>query len=198
MILFFDLETNGLAKSMNAPPSKIENWPNIVQIAWSIFDYDGVEIKKVSSIIFPKDFTITKSSSSVHGITTEMAKKEGRSIDSILSLFNEDIVEISLIVSHNLDFDLLTLNAEFLRNQMKTDLLNINRYCTMKSPQVVNYCKIPNTYRSGYKWPSLSELHMKLFDKSFDGVHNATADVDACARCFFELKKRGVIIDKNV
>lgn len=183
---------------MNAPPSKIENWPNIVQIAWSIFDYDGVEIKKVSSIIFPKDFTITKSSSSVHGITTEMAKKEGRSIDSILSLFNEDIVEISLIVSHNLDFDLLTLNAEFLRNQMKTDLLNINRYCTMKSPQVVNYCKIPNTYRSGYKWPSLSELHMKLFDKSFDGVHNATADVDACARCFFELKKRGVIIDKNV
>ena len=37
------------------------------------------------------------------------------------------------------------------------------------------------------KFPTLSELHDALFDQPFAEAHNATADVEATTRCFFEL-----------
>lgn len=37
------------------------------------------------------------------------------------------------------------------------------------------------------KFPTLSELHSALFDQPFAEAHNATADVEATTRCFFEL-----------
>jgi len=45
----------------------------------------------------------------------------------------------------------------------------------------------------GYKWPKLSELHYHLFGEDFEGAHNSKNDVAATSKCFFELKKRGVI-----
>ncbi len=50
-----------------------------------------------------------------------------------------------------------------------------------------NYCRLPGPY--GYKWPTLQELHMKLFQESFEDAHHALVDVRACARCYFELKR---------
>ncbi|MBI2258970.1 MAG: DNA polymerase III subunit alpha [Flavobacteriia bacterium] len=37
------------------------------------------------------------------------------------------------------------------------------------------------------KFPTLGELYLTLFEHSFDEAHNATADVEATARCFFEM-----------
>lgn len=54
-----------------------------------------------------------------------------------------------------------------------------------------DYCKLPGPY--GYKWPSLSELHYKLFNHNFEEAHNANIDVKACAKCFFKLKSEGVL-----
>jgi DNA polymerase III epsilon subunit-like protein len=54
-----------------------------------------------------------------------------------------------------------------------------------------DFCKIKG--RRGYKWPSLEELHILLFGDTFESAHSALADVRACAKCFFELKRRGVI-----
>ena len=39
----------------------------------------------------------------------------------------------------------------------------------------------------------LNELHLQLFETEFTDSHNASADVEACARCYFELRKRGII-----
>lgn len=54
-----------------------------------------------------------------------------------------------------------------------------------------NFCAIPSNW--GLKWPTLTELHTKLFKEGFDGAHDALDDVKACARSFFELTKMGVI-----
>jgi DNA polymerase III subunit epsilon len=54
-----------------------------------------------------------------------------------------------------------------------------------------SYCQIPEPY--GYKWPTLEELHKKLFNQPFAGAHQALADVRACVRCYFELKQRNVL-----
>ena len=63
------------------------------------------------------------------------------------------------------------------------------KICTMEMS--TDYCELPGPY--GYKWPSLSELHYKLFNEYFDEAHDAAVDVRACANCFFELKDRGII-----
>ncbi|MDD1701806.1 MAG: 3'-5' exonuclease [Methanoregula sp.] len=193
MILFLDLETNGLAKSLNAPIEDIDNWARIVQIAWNIFEDDGTLIKKENFIIFPTDFTISESSSLIHKITTPIAENEGVLLKRVLQKFNEDLEKCRLVVAHNIAFDIPTLNAEFVRNKIRTPLLQKEKFCTMKTPEIIYYCAIPHSNGSGYKWPTLSELYRVLFDKNFEDVHNASADVDACARCYFELKKRKII-----
>jgi DNA polymerase-3 subunit epsilon len=57
--------------------------------------------------------------------------------------------------------------------------------------RATNFCALPGPY--GYKWPKLTELHQKLFNCSFDGAHDALADITATARCFWEMRKRGLI-----
>ena len=72
---------------------------------------------------------------------------------------------------------------------MMTSLFLKPKCCTMKSS--TNYCKLPG--KKGFKSPRLAELHQILFGEGFDNAHNALADVEATARCFWELKKRGVL-----
>jgi DNA polymerase-3 subunit alpha len=43
-----------------------------------------------------------------------------------------------------------------------------------------------------HKFPTLSELHQALFEQPFAEAHNATADVEATTRCFFELVRNEV------
>jgi len=48
------------------------------------------------------------------------------------------------------------------------------------------FCKLPG--KGGrYKWPTLTELHIKLFGTKFEDAHDALADTTACAKCFFKL-----------
>lgn len=54
-----------------------------------------------------------------------------------------------------------------------------------------NYCRIPGNY--GYKWPTLSELHKKLFGRDFLNAHDAFADIDATEKCFWEMRNLGLI-----
>jgi len=63
----------------------------------------------------------------------------------------------------------------------------------MKTPQIVSLCKLPSKSGRGYKWPTLNELHLQLFQEEFTDSHNVDVDVEACARCYFELRKRGII-----
>lgn len=193
MYLFVDTETTGLPKSFTASVQEIENWPRIVQLAWAIHDTEWNQIDMKSHIIYPQKFEIPVDAVEKHGITTEIAMKNGISIESALKQLNNDIKKSSTIIAHNIDFDIPTINAEFYRSSIKTSLLEKSTFCTMKSREIVSFCKISNPYRSGYKWPSLPELHTKLFKKTFDGQHDAYKDVEACAKCFFELKKNGII-----
>jgi DNA polymerase-3 subunit alpha len=48
------------------------------------------------------------------------------------------------------------------------------------------------------KFPTLSELHQALFEVPFSEAHNATADVEATTRCFFEMIRCEVFTEKEV
>jgi DNA polymerase-3 subunit epsilon len=64
-----------------------------------------------------------------------------------------------------------------------------NRICTMEKS--TNFCKLDGPY--GYKWPKLSELHYKLFGTGFEEAHNAEVDINVTAKCFWQMKKLGVL-----
>jgi len=191
MFFFFDTETIGLPNY--SAPTATEKWPRVVQLAWALYDNEGNRECLRSFIIYPTDFSIPMDSANIHGITTERAKAEGVSLYNVLPQFNSDMERSTTVIAHNLDFDLPSVHTEFLRCKLETNLLQKQTFCTMKAPEIITWCKFPSKSGRGYKWPTLMELHLQLFEEEFTDSHNAGADVEACARCYFELRKRGII-----
>lgn len=187
--LFFDTETQGLPKNWSAPASDSNNWPRLVQIAWIVNDENGEKLAENNHIIKPEGFTIPQEASNIHGITTERALAEGENLKDILIKFAGHLVKCDYVVAHNIAFDEKIIEAEMIRSRIPISFQYANKFCTMK--QSVNFCQIPGGY--GYKWPKLQELHIKLFDESFDDAHNAFSDISATVKCFWELKNRGLI-----
>lgn len=190
MYLFFDTETTGLPRSHHVSVRNLENWPRVVQIAWLTYSISGRLLSENNYIIKPEGFIIPKEATKIHGITTKQALAEGYDLNNVLTQFARDVNKANLVVAHNIDFDEKIVAAEFLRKKIKHKLSKKPKICTMRSS--TEFCEIPGYYGK-YKWPNLQELHYTLFDRDFEEMHNALADVKACAKCFFELKKQEVI-----
>jgi DNA polymerase III epsilon subunit-like protein len=188
--LFFDTETTGLPRTYRASIKDLENWPRVVQLAWLMYSNYGKLLSENDYIIKPDGFIIPQEAIKIHGITTKKALTDGIDLEPVLTQFAKDVKKASLVVAHNIDFDEKIIAAEFFRKNINHSLNKRPKICTMRSS--TDFCKIPGYY-SKYKWPNLRELHSTLFDHDFEDVHNALADVKACAKCFFELKKQGVI-----
>ncbi len=191
MYLFFDTETTGLPKSFKAPASDTDNWPRLVQLSWAWFDELGNAWDRYDYIIRPDGFSIPEESTKIHRISHEQALNEGVELLPVLKEFSEHISRAEKVVGHNVDFDDKIIASEFYRAKIPNVLATANKVCTMKSS--VDVCRIDNG-RGSYKWPNLSELHRYLFQEDFAEAHNAMIDVLACARCFYEIKKRGINI----
>jgi DNA polymerase III subunit epsilon len=189
MYLFFDTETTGIPKNYKAPASDSRNWPRLVQIAWLLVDKEGNEQKSVEHIIKPEGFTIPADAARVHGITNEVAAQKGVALKPVLEQIIADFAQAKTILAHNMSFDEKILGAEFLRMGFSNEVESKTRKCTMLAS--VDHCAIPGQY--GNKWPKLQELHKKLFQQEFSGAHSALADVRACAKCYFELRRIGVM-----
>jgi DNA polymerase-3 subunit epsilon len=185
-VLFFDTETTGLPKSHKAPLEELDNWPRMVQLAWATCS-DGTAVPETRNyIIKPDGYTIPAFVANIHGITTERAIAEG-----VLEEFRDAIGDADLLVAHNMAFDEKIAGAEFLRAKFFNHLEDKPRLCTMRCS--TGLCRIPQKNGRGYKWPKLAELHQILFNRGFDGAHDARNDVAAGVRCYWELRKRGVL-----
>ena len=189
VFLVFDTETNGLARRGSAPQADLANWPRLVQIGWILCDEAGRIADSHESIVKPEGFSIARAAAQVHGITTERALAEGVKLRTVLEAFRGAVEAAEVLVAHNLRFDMNVVAAEFLRTAMPNPLRGKRRRCTME--QSAEYCRLPGAH--GYKWPTLTELHQKLFGEPFAGAHGALADAMACMRCFFRLRELGVI-----
>lgn len=189
MYLVFDTETTGLPRDWRAPVSDLGNWPRVVQLAWRLFDANGTPLDHRSSIVRPDGFTIPAEVASVHGITTARARTEGVPLADVLRDFVSGLKNAKVLVAHNFSFDSKVIGAELLRSGMKSGMARMPHVCTME--RSTEFCALPG--RGGFKYPSLDELHRHLFGAPATGAHTALGDVDACARCFFELKRLGVL-----
>ncbi len=186
MYLIFDTETTGLPKNWKAPITDTDNWPRCVQIAWQLHDEMGKLIEDQNYLIKPENFEIPYESQKIHGISTELAFEDGKPLDEVLEKFNSSLKNSSFVIGHNINFDINVIGCEFYRTGIENILPSIKLLDTCTEDTAL-LCELPGGRGGKYKLPTLIELHEFLFDASFKEAHNATADVEATARCFLEL-----------
>ena len=181
MYLVLDTETTGVKPT-----------DRIVSMAWAVFDETGTEVVLTHHLVIPDGFTIPRDATAIHGITTEEARRKGVPIGTVLTKLAADIDGHApkLFVGHNVGFDRSIVLNEYTRLKSRQNLSRLPTYCTMKS--TVEFCRIPR-YGGGFKWPTLQELHRKLFGSPLALAHDAQVDVRTCAKCFFELRRRGLV-----
>ena len=191
MYLIFDTETTGLPKRFNAPVEEIDNWPRVVQIAWQLHDATGKLLDAQNHIVKPDGFVIPFNAEKVHGISTQRAYDEGKDLVEVLGYFREALENTEVLVGHNIvGFDNNVLGAEYLRMGLENPIPAKDACDTMKD--TTEFVAIPSG-RGRFKFPSLTELHTKLFGEGFADAHDAAYDVSANARCFFGLLQQEVV-----
>lgn len=191
MYIVFDTETTGLPGNYNAPMEDLDNWPRMVQLAWQLHDATGKLLSNNNFIVKPEGYTIPYNAEKVHGISTARALKEGHDLKEVLAVFQKDVDQAKYLVGHNISFDIMVVGAEMLRKQVAMKLREKKELDTKDLS--TDYCAIPGGKGGKYKWPTLTELHQKLFGVGFGDAHDAAYDVDATAKCFFGLITQQVI-----
>jgi DNA polymerase III epsilon subunit-like protein len=195
MYLIIDTETTGLPQTRGFDkwysPEKHEYYDSarLVQIAWKMLDENFEEVLSHNFIVKRDGFTIENSQ--FHGVTNEMTDSQGVPLDTIFETLYTILLECNYIIAHNLAFDehvILNHTYRIGDDHLRNRWMGMERVCTMKCTHDVLKLPKKNGY-SGYKYPSLKELHYYYFNESFDGAHDAMNDVNACARCFVEYWK---------
>ena len=190
MYLIFDTETTGLPKRWDAPITDTDNWPRCIQIAWQLHDVMGNCIDHQDYLVQPEGFNIPYDAEKIHGISTELAQEQGIPLAEVLEKFNDALSKTTFVVGQNVKFDLNIMGAEFVRGDVSNPLqeLPVLDTCT---EHTASLCQIQGGRYGKFKLPTLTELHEFLFKTPFADAHNATADVEATTRCFFELIRLG-------
>src|SRR5690606_29932229 len=191
MYLIFDTETTGLPKRWDAPITDTDNWPRCIQLAWQLHDDMGNLIEHQDYLVKPDGFNIPFDAERIHGISTELALERGIPLREALEKFNTALNKTRFVVGQNIGFDINIIGCEFHRIGLRSPLSNLPVLdtCTEVTAELL---KIPGGRGGRYKLPNLTELHQYLFGTPFAEAHNATADVEATARCFLELIKREI------
>ncbi len=184
----FDTETTGFS----VRGGTLAEQPYIVQFAGILGEISKengfVEIERVNIFIKPR-ISIPFGASQVHGIYDKDVE-DAPYIEEVYQKFIKYLNTTDVVVGHNIEYDEQVIRDELARIGRPGDYQPIKSVCTMRSS--TEYCKLQGRGFS-FKAPKLSELHKFLFDTWFEGAHDAMIDVEATAKSFGELVKRGVI-----
>jgi len=216
-ILFIDTETIGLPEkdplncSSFYPPEMYDKYDKarMIEIACSLYELNEHDstmfhIKSFSSIVIPNGFGIQNES--LHGISTEQAKKYGNPLSDVLKTFYYDFLnQANEVVGHNVCFDMNILLSECFRmsqesknnapfqgtrnrstnihyEELYEKLKKIPTKCTMKMGQKV--LKLS-------KYPKLTELYSVFMnEQSNHQNHRAMEDIQWTYICYMGLRKK--------
>ena len=92
-------------------------------------------------------------------------------------------------MEHNISIDKKIRGAKLLRTDLPISFESTKNHEQWSFIQ--RTIKTPGLY--GYKWHTLSELHIKLFGQDFEDAHHVLVDISLTEKCFWELRNRGVI-----
>ena len=173
-VVVFDVEHTGCREAF------------VLQLSWGLYLRDGTLLQMKDYYLKPEsEIYIHPRATEKTGITFEtlLQKENVLPIEELLKEFANDVSKCEVLVSHNMNSDIRTLNKEYVRHNMNE--VKVNTYCTMA--QTKKFCNLKNK-RNQLKNPRLDELHEILFSTSIDHsrAHNSCYDVEMCAKCYFK------------
>ena len=197
-ILFYDVETTGLIKTLRGVKPE-EEYPDykelekydktrIVSIGWLYmkeFDYEyEIVLENISEcIIKPVGFKIPDDSIKIHGITNEIANEEGKKIKSVLKKIGKIIKDCDYIIGYNIYYDINVLLSELYRKKRNK---TIEKILKMKEDKKIiclgqistQEAKPEKFYKySNYAIPKQTDVYKKCFNEELENAHNAKSDV---------------------
>lgn len=194
LILFADTETCGFPN--DRLPDEHEAQPPMVQVACILADEDnGAEWATFEAVVKPNGWTVPDSAAKIHGITTRVAELVGIPLSVVVPMYVHLRNKAAKLVFHNAEFDLKILRQAIARNGKPVSLRGPDAWeCTMQMATPI--MKLPPTERmvragrgGQFKNPNLMEAHEHFIGERFEGAHGALADVRACMRVYFAMKK---------
>jgi DNA polymerase-3 subunit epsilon len=234
-VCFFDTETTGLHKleRYNEEQQAMYHFnnyketgdintlnrlfPYILQLGFHIDDQmNKVPLYSASIILNPgENIEIEPGALKTHKISRERVNREGVEPQPVLESFASILQCASTIVAHNIEFDRMIVQTEFLRHNIPCNLYNINFgnniensvfFCTAKNPNIIRWAGMKmNKYKNNIgeqaiirnisknKIPKLTELYHICFGLNISGAHDALIDVLATRNCYYFLKDAYVI-----
>lgn len=206
--LFYDTETSGFPSKKIPMHDKDNAW--IMQLGFLLCNEEHTYLEG-NLYIQSEGRSVNPFALKVHKITTNKCDRLGVSESEAVAQFYSAVGLASNIICHNEKFDrgmirhLLAshvVNHTYEDVDTESDIISIveshmqdnyyskNVICTMLASTA--FCKIPGNYGKP-KWPKLEELYKILFNIELEDAHDAVIDAMATRRCYYELKKRGVI-----
>ena len=127
-----------------------------------------------------------------NNISTKRCEDEGKPVFEVLRELQDSLKKCDYKIAHNISFDNQIVQNELITAGITHQLFQFKKgLCTMRS--TTEFVGALNKWGKPGKWPTLSELHIKLFGEDFIGAHDAMDDVKAMVKCFFECQRLGII-----
>lgn len=171
----FDLETTGLDLRES----------RIVTACAVEIDEDGLITGPNKEWLADPGIEIPEGASNVHGVTTAIAKANGRPAKEVVGELLETLRGFFAkglpVVAFNAPYDFTILHYEALRH----DLEPLENPMPVIDPMVLD--KFVDTYRSGKR---TLEVASKIYGVSLEDAHNATADAVAAGRVAQAIAKK--------
>ena len=153
---------------------------------------NGKILASRDDLIEPTGFSVSPAFEKKHRVKQEELKAEGIPVRDSIEAFMDMVPEADMVFAHNLIMNQGVVTAEAERAEILERLSSAETYCFMQ--EATYFCAIPG--KGGkYKWPSLTEIHQRIFNRGFSESGRADADVNALARCFIVMYKTGVLED---
>jgi DNA polymerase III epsilon subunit-like protein len=179
-ICFLYTETNGLHQTHeNVSKKKLFAFARLVTLNYEIGYISNnkyIQEKKIRHIVKPKCMYITPETIIFHGITQEFANTNGIDPEIIINELKNNLVDVNIIVSHNVDFHLKTILAESIRHNINLDISKKMIFDTV-------------SFYHKYGPMKLKDLAKKLgiIDQENDTLTNNKNNVELIKNTFFKL-----------
>lgn len=174
-IAVFDLETTGLDLRE----------ARIVTACVVELDIDGQPVGKTFEWLADPQIEIPEAASNVHGVTTEIARRDGRQasevVAEILQTLRDFFAQGVPVVAYNAPYDFSILHHEALRHGLSP----LAEPAPIIDPMVVD--KKVEQYRKGKRTLTVVS---EYYGVSLSDAHNATADAIAAGRVAQAIAKR--------
>lgn len=187
-LVFLDTETTGLPSSGQYTDLSAYESARMWELAFTLVDdLHSVDPPRSYSLLV-NDFGAFPEAHPFPVPDHSTFTDDGKPAEQVLRFFCSVLGPTTVLVGHNLAFDLGIIKSELHRLGLPTAPVDqCPLLCTMNL--ATDQLRLPGKY--GYKWPKLDELHYHFFGRNPSTSHRAGPDVMTTILCWNAMLYKG-------